>query len=148
MQTEYSILGINVNSYEVMESSVESIARMPVPTVNGSTSVSKIASIMVKNNIGAVIVVKMGEPVGIVTEKDIINKIIESKKDADDIIAEQVMTSPLITISYDRTIKEAFEIMRSNSVRRLVVLKGKEIVGLLTERRLLLACFPQFRGRL
>ena len=103
---------------------------------------------MVKRYIGAVIVVKMGEPVGIVTEKDIINRIIESKKDADDIIAEQVMTSPLITISYDRTVKEAFEIMRSNNVRRLVVLKGKKIVGLLTERRLLLVCFPEHKNEL
>ncbi|MDI9577172.1 MAG: CBS domain-containing protein [Thermoproteota archaeon] len=137
-----------MNNCEVMESNVESIARMPVPTVNGSTPASKIASIMVKNNIGAVIVVKMGEPVGIVTEKDIINRIIESKKDADDIIAEQVMTSPLITISYDRTVKEAFEIMRSNNVRRLVVLKGKKIVGLLTERRLLLVCFPEHKNEL
>jgi len=136
-------LGIIVNEYEVMECSIESISRMPVPTVNGSTPVREIASIMVKNNIGAVVVVKMGEPVGIITEKDIINRIIEPKRDADDIVAQQVMTSPLISISYDRTVREALEIMRSNNVRRLVVLKGQKIVGLLTERRLLLACFPE-----
>ena len=48
---------------------VGSIARMQVPTVNRSTPVSEIASLMVKCNIGAVIVVRDAEPLGIVTRE-------------------------------------------------------------------------------
>ena len=120
---------------------VGSIARMEVPTVNRSTPVSEIASLMVKCNIGAVIVVRDAEPLGIVTERDIIQRVLYAKKNAQEIVAQEIMTAPLITISEGRTIEEALEIMQHNHVRRLVVLKGESMVGLLTERRLLRANF-------
>lgn len=118
---------------------VGSIARMPVPTVNRSETVSQIASLMVNGNIGAVIVVKDAEPLGIVTERDLLRKVIYAERDAREIVAQEIMTAPLITISHDRTVEEALEIMQNNHVRRLVVLKGESMVGLLTERRLLRA---------
>ena len=121
---------------------VGSIARMPVPTVNGSEPVSEIASLMVNGNIGAVIVMRDNEPLGIVTERDLVRRVIYSERDAREIVAQEIMTAPLITISYDRTIEEALEIMHHNHVRRLVVLKGENAVGLLTERRLLSAKLP------
>jgi len=124
---------------------VGSIARMSVPTVNRSTPVSEIAFLMVKSNIGAVIVVRDAEPLGIVTERDLVHRVIYAKKKAEEIVAQEIMTAPLITISHDRTIEEALEIMQHNHVRRLVVLKGENMVGLLTERRLLSA---NFLGRL
>ena len=115
---------------------------MPVPTVNGSESVSEIASLMVNGNIGAVIVMRDNEPLGIVTERDLVRRVIYSERDAREVVAQEIMTAPLITISYDRTIEEALEIMYHNHVRRLVVLKGESAVGLLTERRLLSAKLP------
>lgn len=118
---------------------VGSIARIPVPTVDPSDHVSKIASLMVNCNIGAVIVMRETEPLGIVTEKDLIRRVIYAQKNAQDIVAQEIMKAPLITISCDRTIEEALEIMQHNGVRRLVVLKGESMVGLLTERRLLQA---------
>jgi CBS domain-containing protein len=118
---------------------VGSIARMPVPTVNRSETVSEIASLMVNGNIGAVIVVRDTEPLGIVTERDLVRKVIYAERDPREIVAQEIMTAPLITISHDRTVEEALEIMQNNHVRRLVVLKGESMVGLLTERRLLRA---------
>ncbi|MCW3996145.1 MAG: CBS domain-containing protein [Candidatus Bathyarchaeota archaeon] len=121
---------------------VDSIARMSVPTVNPSTPVFEIAALMVKHNIGAVIVVRGIEPVGIVTERDIIRRVIVAGRDAKEVVAQEVMTSPLISISHDRLVDEALEIMDNNHVRRLVVLKGENMIGLLTERRLLRAKIP------
>jgi CBS domain-containing protein len=121
---------------------VGSISRMPVPTVNRSEPVSKIASLMVNCNIGAVIIMRDNEPLGIVTERDLIRKVIYAGRDPREIVAQEVMTAPLITISHDRNIDEALEIMHRNHVRRLVVLKGESAVGLLTERRLLRAKLP------
>jgi CBS domain-containing protein len=118
---------------------VGSIARMPVPTVNRSETVSEIASLMVNSNIGAVIVMRDTEPLGIVTERDLVRKVIYAGKDAREIVAQEIMTAPLITISFDRSVEDALEIMLHNHVRRLVVLKGESMVGLLTERRLLRA---------
>jgi CBS domain-containing protein len=126
------------NASDLSRVVVGSIARIPVPTVTRSTPVFEIASIMAKRNIGAVIVVRDAEPLGIVTERDIIGRVVLAKTDPHEIVAQDIMTSPLITIHYDRPIEEALEIMRRNKVRRLVVVKGESMVGLLTERRLLL----------
>lgn len=124
-----------------MESKItlESIARAPVPTVLLSTHVSEIAKIMVKQNVGAVVVARDDEPLGIVTERDILERVVLANKDLDEVVAQEIMTEPLLTIDSTRSIREAIEIMRKNKLRRLVVVKGEKLVGLVTERRLLIA---------
>lgn len=122
---------------------VGSIARIPVPSVDPSTPVSKITQIMTKQNIGSVIVTSDFEVRGIVTERDIIERVALAKKDLYGLVAQDIMTSPVITIHYDRTVQEALKIMKDNNIRRLVVVKGKNILGLVTERRLLLANYAE-----
>jgi CBS domain-containing protein len=118
---------------------VGSIARSPVPTVLLSTHVSEVAEIMVKQNVGAVVVARDCEPLGIVTERDIIERVVFANRDLHEVVAQEIMTSPLLTIDSNRTIEKALEIMHKNHLRRLVVVKGEKLVGLVTERRLLLA---------
>lgn len=118
---------------------LESIARSPVPTVLQSTRVSEIARIMVKQNVGAVVVARDYEPLGIITERDILERVILANKGLDEVVAQEIMTAPLLTIDSNRTIEEALEIMHKNQLRRLVVVKGEKLVGIVTERRLLLA---------
>lgn len=122
---------------------VGSIARISVPSVDPSTPVSKIASIMTKQNIGSVIVTSDLGVMGIVTERDIIERVALAKKDLYGLVAQDIMTSPVITVHYDRTLQEALKIMKDNNIRRLIVVKGKIILGLVTERRLLLASYAE-----
>ncbi len=126
---------------------VGSIARIPVPSVEPSTPITKIASIMTKRNIGAVIVVSGFEVLGIVTERDIIQRLGLAKKDPQDMVAQDIMTSPVITINYERTLQEALKIMKQNNIRRLVVVKDASIFGLVTERRVLLASYAEHSGK-
>lgn len=118
---------------------VGSIVREPVSAVLLSTHVSDVARIMVEQNVGSVVVTRDFEPLGIITERDIIKRIVLANKNINEIVAQEIMTAPLITIDSDRTIEKALEIMHKNHVRRLVVVKGENMVGLVTERRLLLA---------
>jgi CBS domain-containing protein len=127
------------DSFDISKVIVGSIARAPVPTVLLSTHISDVAKSMSKQNIGAVIVARDFEPLGIITERDIIERVVLANKDLHEIVAQEIMTAPLITIDSDRTIEKALEIMHKNHVRRLVVVKGENMVGLVTERRLLLA---------
>ncbi len=121
---------------------LESMARVPVPTVLLTTHVSEIAQVMVKRNVGAVVVTRDYEPLGIITERDILARVVLANKDLNEVVAQEIMTSPLLTIDSSRTIEEALEIMHKNRIRRLVVVKGEKLVGLVTERRLLLARGP------
>jgi CBS domain-containing protein len=138
-RTKDMLNGIWKDAFDLSRVIVESIARMPVPTVTGSTHVFDIASIMAKRNIGAVIVTRDSEPLGIITERDIIERVVLANKDPQEVVAQEIMTAPLITIHCNRTIEKALEIMRRNHVRRLVVVKGESMIGLVTERRLMLA---------
>lgn len=119
------------------------IARISVPSVTQSTPVNQIAQIMAQQNIGAVVVLKDLDVLGIVTERDIVESVARGKKDRDGLVAQDIMTSPVITINHDRTVEDALKIMKDNDIRRLVVVKGKKVLGLVTERRLLLASFAQ-----
>ena len=62
-----------------------------------------------------------------------------AKKDLNEVVAQEIMTAPLLTIDSTRTIEKALGIMHKNNLRRLVVVKGEKMVGLVTERRLLLS---------
>jgi CBS domain-containing protein len=130
-------------AYEMPNQIVGSIARIPVPSASPSTPVTKIASIMTRQNIGAVIISRDFEVLGIVTERDIVERIALAKKDLHYTVAQDIMTTPVFTIDYNRTLNEALTIMKQNNIRRLVVVKDASIFGLLTERRALLAHFNE-----
>jgi CBS domain-containing protein len=128
-----------VEATELSKQVVGSIARITVPTVDPATSIIDIAQIMTEQNIGAVIVANQVEVLGIVTERDIIERIADTKQSVSGLAAQDIMTSPVITIDYERSIEDAIKILKENNIRRLVVVKGKRVLGLVTERRLLLA---------
>jgi CBS domain-containing protein len=115
------------------------IVRDPVSTVLLSTHVLDVAKIMVEQNVGSVVVVRDCEPLGIITERDILERVVLANKNANEVVAQEIMTAPLLTIDSNRNIDEALAIMRKNHLRRLVVVNGDRLVGIVTERRLLLA---------
>lgn len=117
-------------------SPVRDCMRIPV-TVSPSTPVSSLMFSMINNDIGAVIVVEKGKPVGIITEKDVLEKAITKNKNVYTTTANDVMAKPLISIESDRRIKEALELMRKHQIRRLAVTENGVLVGIVTERRLL-----------
>ncbi|MCJ7635557.1 CBS domain-containing protein [Candidatus Bathyarchaeota archaeon] len=110
-------------------------------TVSMSDSATTLVEKMVKDNTGAVVVVDRGMAVGIVTEKDLLEKVIKPLKDMDQTLVRDVMSKPLISIEYNRPMKEALELMRKHNIRRMVVTKEGAFLGLITERRFLELAF-------
>ena len=119
-----------------MKNTVETYMRTPPVMVLSSDKVLKVAEKMQAENIGAVVVMRRGSPAGIITEKDIIKKIIIDQKSPTKTTAEQIMSTPLVWIESDETVADALELMRENNVRRLAVIRNGRLVGLVTERRL------------
>jgi len=111
--------------------------RSPPVTALFSDSVSYIAEKMISNNIGAVIIISGGKPSGIVTERDIVEKIVRPRRDPDKTRAMEIMSSPLLTVEAGKSIEEALKIMRDKKIRRLAVTRDGRLVGIVTERRLL-----------
>ncbi len=118
-----------------LNSPVSDCMRVPV-TCSPSESVSSLLDSMVVKDIGAVIVVEKGKPIGIITEKDVLERVIMENKNVYTTMAKDVMSKPIISIERGRSIKEAIELMRKYNIRRLAVTDNEAIVGLVTERRL------------
>lgn len=111
--------------------------RFEPPTVSPRDPIVEIIDLLVRKNIGAVVAVEDGRPLGIVTERDIINRVLQPMRDVEDTLVGDVMTSPVITVEWDQSIKEALELLDDNNIRRLPVTRECVLIGITTERRLL-----------
>jgi CBS domain-containing protein len=127
----------------------------PVITVNEETNVRDSAILMTDKGIGSLIVLEDGKPVGIVTKRDMIKRIVSECKDPCGTKIRDIMTSPVITTSKDVGILSAMRTMREHQISQLLVLDGDRMVGVISERDLIkavsyasLASFtPLMRGK-
>ena len=92
------------------------------------------ASIMVSKKISSVIVIdKENRPLGIITERDLVKRICLKNLNSKDVLIEDIMTSPLITIMTYDSVDTASRIMVSNKIKRLAVLEADDrIVGMIS----------------
>ena len=111
-----------------------------VTRINARTDVATATKIMVDKGVRcAVVVDDNGKPLGIVTEGSIARKVVRDCKDPSKIKVSEIMSSPLKTISADATLREASEKLLNEGVNQLYVEDNGEIVGLITEHRILKA---------
>lgn len=116
---------------------VREIMNTNVVTVDSQTNVLDVANKMVTYCVGSVIVTDGDHAVGIITEADIISKVVVKNVLPNTLNADFVMSSPIITIKPSTNAIEAALIMTQNNIRRLVVLEGDKMLGLLTDRDIL-----------
>jgi CBS domain-containing protein len=109
--------------------SVKDIMTKDVITIDVNKSVFEAAQLMTSKSLGALIIVDRGLPVGIITERDIVRRIVAKRTSVDLKVAE-VMTKTLITVDPETSLKEAARIMSTNKIRRLPVLKQGQLAGI------------------
>ena len=112
---------------------VSEVMSFPVITATKDATVYDIANIMKEKNIGAVVIVEGNEPVGIVTERDIVKRVVSKNLKPKDVLAEKVMSKKIVTISQNASITEAAKIMATHGVKRLPVVENGELVGIVTQ---------------
>ncbi|MCW4028912.1 MAG: CBS domain-containing protein [Candidatus Bathyarchaeota archaeon] len=108
---------------------VKDIMTKDVVTIETSKTVFEAAELMAKSGLGCLIVVIQAFPVGIITERDIVRRIV-AKRASLDLKVTEVMTKSLITIDPDTSLREAARVMSTNKIRRLPVLKNNKLVGI------------------
>jgi CBS domain-containing protein len=131
---------------------LDELLRLPVhtnmkdapPTVSPIDRVSLVVDMMMKENIGAIVVVEDGSSVGIITERDLLERVIHPKKDFELTLVKDVMSKPPVTIEAGRSVKDALNSMREYDVRRLIITENGSLVGITTERILLEAAYGQY----
>jgi signal-transduction protein with cAMP-binding, CBS, and nucleotidyltransferase domain len=117
---------------------VKDVMSSPTVTIKEDAAANKVAALMDKHDLGAVIVTtKDGKPIGIITERDLVVRVLVKNVKPDTLKAKDVMTSPLITIEPDAAIAETARRMSRLNIRRLgVVYKGR-LVGIISSKDVL-----------
>ncbi|KON29849.1 hypothetical protein AC480_02435 [miscellaneous Crenarchaeota group archaeon SMTZ1-55] len=106
-----------------------------VVSVDEDTTIMAVATIMGEKRIGSVIVNRDGEPFGIFTERDLLTSFLAEGKTLQSKVGESA-SSPLITIPAGTSVHQVAYIMATKHVRRLPVMKEKNMVGIITARDL------------
>ena len=110
---------------------VREVMRPEVVTTKPEISVRDASKLMVDMRIGSLIVLDKEKILGIVTSTDIV-KAIASGKDPENTPIEDAMSKNVKTIEPDKTIEEAVDLMVENKIRKLLVVDGEKIVGMIT----------------
>ncbi len=112
---------------------VSAVMSTKVVTVKSTEKVSKVLRMMVRNKIGSIILVEKGKPAGILTERDISTRTAKGQK-VMGMIVGKIMSKPLVTVTPSTQVWEAVEQMLRKDIRRLPVVEGDKLIGMVTER--------------
>ncbi|WP_148681452.1 potassium transporter TrkG [Candidatus Nitrososphaera gargensis] len=124
-----------------LERPVASYATNRFLLIDGRTNVAVAVRQMQVNKMEAIVVTHGGSPVGIVTDSDILEKVVIKGEDSDEVLLKDVMTSPIITLPKGSTGKEALESMKSNKIKRILITDRENggndrIIGMVTQKTL------------
>ncbi|MCD6402821.1 MAG: CBS domain-containing protein [Candidatus Aenigmarchaeota archaeon] len=111
---------------------VKDIMSRRVLTIDLESTVKDAAKKMARGRVGSIIVEKSGKPIGIITDSDIIKKIVAKDKVPSSVKVEELMSTPLIIVKPDDDVSVAKEKMIKNRIKRLPVVEKGEVVGILT----------------
>jgi CBS domain-containing protein len=113
---------------------VKEAMKTNIAKLDPNTTVLEAAQLMKKRRIGNIIIVKEKQPIGILTESDILKKVVAEGKNAKDVRIKEVMSTPLIVIDPYVTLEEAIKTMGKCNVRRLPVCENGELIGIITNK--------------
>jgi CBS domain-containing protein len=103
-----------------------------VLTASPNTTVAKAAKMMADRGVGCIIIVRGKKPVGILTERDLLMKVVSVDLIPSKVHVGKIMSAPIISISPNADITEAARLMAKNNVRRLPVAEHGKLVGIIT----------------
>ncbi|HJS63943.1 MAG TPA: CBS domain-containing protein [Nitrososphaeraceae archaeon] len=126
---------------EPLERSVFSYMHRQFVLLNENLSVASAVKLMQQKKVETIIVTRNEFPVGIVTDSDILEKVVIKGEDSDLVLLRSIMTSPIITLASNSTVKEAIESMRLHRIKRIPITDssdetGKKIVGMILQKTL------------
>lgn len=95
-------------------------------------SVFEALQLLAEKNIGALLVLRDGELVGVVSERDYARKVVLHGKTSMKTPVKEIMTEEVVTVGSEKTVEEAMAIMADKHIRHLPVLEGEKIVGVVS----------------
>src|ERR687898_2650123 len=124
---------------EPLERPLSSYIHTQFVTADENSSIAEAVKVLQSKDVEIILVTANGKYVGIVTDSDILEKVVMKGEDSDLVFLKSIMTSPIITLPSSSTVKEAIELMRLHKIKHLPVtdITNKEkIIGTVTQQYL------------
>jgi trk system potassium uptake protein len=121
---------------DVLERPITSYMHRLFVVVDENANVASAVQQMHSHNAGTIVASRGNTPVGIVTDSDIIDKVVMRGEDSDQVFLKSIMSSPLVTISPKGTVKQGLQLMRLNQIKRIPVADTSGILGVVTQESL------------
>lgn len=114
---------------------VESVMKKPVVGIAATATVAEAIHRMHERGISSILVEPQtpGGPYGIMTKRDVLSKVVAPGKDPDRLRVADLMSSPVITIPPSTTLRECSALMLEKDIRRILVARGTEILGIVSD---------------
>ena len=113
--------------------SLKSIMIEDITALPSTASVLDAAKIMTDMNVGSVIVTDDDRPSGMITDRDVVAKVIAQGKDSSTTRISEIMVSPVVSITEDKDIVDATQLMSNHGIRRLPITNtGGKLVGVVS----------------
>lgn len=103
-----------------------------VANVSESDNIFEVMEIMLKNNVRSVLVTRNSKTVGIIDQKDILNKMLKTKNDTTKIIAKEIMSTPILIVDAEEPLITALKTIKEKQIPRLAVMKNGKLVAMLS----------------
>jgi len=111
---------------------VRDVMNTDVKTIKKDATIQEAADLMSKYSIGSLIVVVDSRVIGIITERDILKKVVAAGQDAAQTKVKDIMTEDVIMIGPDTDIEDAAEIMMEKRIKKLPVVSQHRLIGIIT----------------
>jgi CBS domain-containing protein len=116
-----------------MGQSIKEVMTSDVRACEPSASVSDAAKLMAREDVGPIPVVEEGRLVGIVTDRDLVVRVLAEGRDPQSTTVGEIASRDVVTISPDEDLDRALELLAQHQVRRLPVVEGDRLVGIVAQ---------------
>jgi CBS domain-containing protein len=103
-----------------------------VHVTSPSRSVLDAVKAMQEKKVGALVVMEEGKPVGVFTERDVLNRVVATEANPKSLTVSEVMTTNLVAVCPETTVQQAMAIITEKRCRHLPVVEGSELVGVVS----------------
>ncbi|NMB85611.1 MAG: inosine 5'-monophosphate dehydrogenase [Methanosaeta sp. PtaB.Bin018] len=112
---------------------VRDIMTRPVITADADLDILNAAKRMGSANVGSLIILAEGRPIGILTERDLVKKVVAQAADPRRVKVGDIMSAPVVSIEPEASLREAAELMLKSGVKRLPVISNGGLIGIITD---------------
>lgn len=116
-----------------MGTSIKEVMTSEVRACEPNTSIVEAAKVMAREDVGPVPVVEEGRLVGIVTDRDIVVRVVAEGRDPTSTTVNEIASRDLVTVSPDEDLDDALSLLAQHQVRRLPVVDGDRLVGIVAQ---------------